>query len=153
MTATDDIRFTCTDCTQPIAAPWEMAGQRIDCPSCRKMLWVPKTKRIHADPPPFAFQIADDKRGATFFAGGFIACVLLLVFMGTAPENHTPGAVLLALVAIIQLIYFRQYAGFVLLVIGPLIMIGCASAELATWSITGGFVGVIGAVLLLRREK
>ena len=36
-----DIHFTCPQCSQPIDAPEELAGQTIDCPDCKSPLTVP----------------------------------------------------------------------------------------------------------------
>jgi len=37
-----DVRFSCQKCRQHIDAPEEMAGQRVNCPSCQQPLTVPK---------------------------------------------------------------------------------------------------------------
>jgi hypothetical protein len=45
-----DIHFDCSRCTQAIDAPEELAGQLIECPTCREMIEVPIRTR-HAGPP------------------------------------------------------------------------------------------------------
>jgi len=36
-----DIKFTCIHCEQHLEAPNDMAGDRVSCPACSKMLLVP----------------------------------------------------------------------------------------------------------------
>jgi tetratricopeptide (TPR) repeat protein len=43
-----DINFNCPSCGQKIAAPSELAGAKVPCPSCQCDLQIP----VQADPPP-----------------------------------------------------------------------------------------------------
>ncbi|OQC55152.1 MAG: hypothetical protein BWX54_02049 [Verrucomicrobia bacterium ADurb.Bin018] len=41
-----DIKLTCPDCKQHIAAPEEMAGQSVNCPTCNKILQIPEGSTV-----------------------------------------------------------------------------------------------------------
>ncbi|HNT37240.1 MAG TPA: hypothetical protein PKH07_19770, partial [bacterium] len=41
-----DIKLACPDCKQHIAAPEEMAGQSVNCPTCNKILQIPERSTV-----------------------------------------------------------------------------------------------------------
>lgn len=44
-----DIRFACPECSQSLEAPSDMAGNEIDCPTCKKRISIPAVRPV---PPP-----------------------------------------------------------------------------------------------------
>ena len=47
-----DIKFNCSTCNQSLEAPPEMAGQLIECPTCKKTLEIPFPPRPAPAAPP-----------------------------------------------------------------------------------------------------
>lgn len=41
-----DIRFACPECRQSLEAPSDMAGNEIDCPTCKKRLCIPAVRPV-----------------------------------------------------------------------------------------------------------
>ncbi|MDD4871138.1 MAG: hypothetical protein PHR77_11320 [Kiritimatiellae bacterium] len=53
----EDIRFVCTKCGQKLKCTPDNAGQKIECPACKKTVKIPnpypptaKLPRVHPDP-------------------------------------------------------------------------------------------------------
>ncbi|MGD9874517.1 MAG: hypothetical protein AB7T27_09640 [Kiritimatiellia bacterium] len=46
-----DIAFGCPHCQQPLEAPPEMAGEYIECPTCKQSISIPEQQKPDADSP------------------------------------------------------------------------------------------------------
>jgi hypothetical protein len=151
------LKLTCPQCSQPIEAPAEAVGQEVTCPTCNRKFLALAPARVPQEPSGLGG--VDAALPGFFAVAGAIAWALGR-FTGLFEDENAKVLLYLGAVAFgFGVAWFchrmiaggANEAGFNLLTVG-LFVVG--ASLLAGWypaMTAGGFLAVIGAVLILKK--